>query len=145
MQSFARPNSASKGGLGRNPRTGLGSVVVALAATCAMVGCSGSGVPQSRASTSIAMAAVVSCPGGSVNSGTADSKGDTQPVTDIRDHASKWAKATGFADRFSAATVTVQEDQQMAFARFEDQAHLRGKLTYRMVAGGWTIDTLEYC
>jgi len=91
------------------------------------------------------MAAVVSCPGGSVNSGTADSRSDTQPVTDIRDHASKWAKATGFADRFPAATVTVQEDQQMAFARFDDQAHLRGKLTYRKVTGGWTIDTLEYC
>ena len=67
-----------------------------------------------------------------------------EQVTDISEHAIKWAKATGFADRYPAARVSVREDEQSAFAKFDDGG-VRAQLTYRRIVGGWTLDTLEYC
>ena len=89
-------------------------------------------------------AGVVSCPGGNVNSGTVDQTKQVEQVTDISEHAIKWAKATGFADRYPAARVSVREDEQSAFAKFDDGG-VRAQLTYRRIVGGWTLDTLEYC
>ena len=86
----------------------------------------------------------MSCPEGNVNSGTADSHTVDQPVTDVGDHARTWAEATQIADRFPGARVSVQEGPHWAIATFDD-AGVRAELVYRREAGGWTLDTLQYC
>lgn len=88
---------------------------------------------------------VVSCPSGNANSGSLDSAGDAEGVQDLRGHATQWAQATGFADRFPDARLTVVQGQNIAFARFVEQNRLRAQLTYRNVADSWTLETLEYC
>lgn len=110
----------------------------------ATAGCSGSDMTGGSAASTKPTGSVVSCPGGNVNSGTADSIPEGEPVTDISDHATKWAKAIGFADRFPSARVSVQEGEGWALAKFDD-AGVRAELTYQRTAGGWTIDTLQYC
>lgn len=122
------------------------AATVALATACLVAGCSGSGAAQSSESSSPEpVPTVVSCPGGNVNSGSADSAGETKGVPDVREHASQWANVTGFADRFPGARLTVGQGQDTAFARFVDQNQLRAQLTYRKVADSWALDTLEYC
>ncbi|WP_420186004.1 hypothetical protein [Knoellia sp. CPCC 206435] len=111
----------------------------------ATVGCSGSDMTGGSAASAKPTGAVLSCPGGNVNSGTVDSSTEGEPITDISDHATKWATATGFADRFPSARVSVQEGENWALAKFDDDAGVRAELTYQRAAGGWTIDTLQYC
>ena len=80
-----------------------------------------------------------------MNSGTPDSADGTQGVTDIEDHARTWAEESGFSDRFPVATVSVQEGEEQAFARFDEEHDRRAELTYRKVTGGWAIDSMTYC
>ena len=80
-----------------------------------------------------------------MNTGTPDSVDGTQGVTDIADHARTWARGSGFSDRFPAATVSVQEGEERAVARFDEGDHRRAELAYRKVTGGWAIDTMTYC
>jgi hypothetical protein len=72
----------------------------------------------------------VTRPGGNVNSGTLDTIG-TPGVTDVRDHATTWATATGLLERFPGAALSVDEDERTATATFVDLEGIRAELTYR--------------
>jgi hypothetical protein len=114
-------------------------------AACLVAGCSGSGTAESSGTMPGPLPTVVSCPSGNANSGSLDLAGDAEGVQDLREHANQWAQATGFADRFPDARLTVVQEPNIAFARFVEQNQLRAQLRYRNVADSWTIETLEYC
>ncbi len=80
-----------------------------------------------------------------MNAGTPGSTGEGPGVTDLRGHATGWAKATGFRDRYPAATVSVRDGEETADVSSTDQDHRRAELTYRRVGTGWAVDELEYC
>ena len=128
---------------GRPPLSAVGAF--ALVAVLSAAGCSGSGTAKTNESSPQPVPTAVSCPGGNVNSGSPDSVGEAKGVSDVLEDAGQWANATGFADRFPSARLTVGQGPDSALARFVHQNQLRAQLTYRKVADNWTLDTLEYC
>ncbi len=111
-----------------------------------MRACSGSlAAPPRQAATAAVVDTTVTCPGSTVNVGTPGSTGEGPGVTGLREHATGWAKATGFSDRYPAATVSVREGEETADLSSTDRDHRRAELTYRRVGTGWAVDELEYC
>lgn len=114
-----------------------------LAAASALGGCSGSG--EAVGTASLPAATAVSCPTGEVNAGTPDGAAGSDGVVDVREHAARWADATGFTNRFPQTRLSVGQSPDEAVARFVEQNRLRAQLTYSRSADGWVLDALEYC
>ncbi len=114
-----------------------------LGAACALGGCSGSG--EAVGTASLPAATAVSCPTGEVNAGTPDGAAGSDGVVDVREHAARWADATGFTKRFPQTRLSVGQSPDEAVARFVEQNRLRAQLTYSRTTDGWVLDALEYC
>ncbi|MBT9258096.1 hypothetical protein KMZ32_19725 [Phycicoccus sp. MAQZ13P-2] len=124
-------------------RAGRPAAAASLAVACALGGCSGSG--EAVGTVTSPAPTVVSCPGGSVNSGVPDGVAGSDGVADVREHATRWADAAGFADRFPAARLVVVQSPGEAAARFVERDVLRAKLTYSRSSDARVLDALEYC
>ncbi|MBD3783681.1 MAG: hypothetical protein IE926_12145 [Micrococcales bacterium] len=87
----------------------------------------------------------VTCPSGTVNSGTVDRSAGASGVPGIRDLARGWAREAGLLDRFPDVVLTVAGDDRSTTATFVDHTGVRAELVFVRTADAWTLHELAYC